>query len=508
MSEFFKQLITQLSAVWKKLSPQQKIITSALVGFTLFGLLSLVFWSRGGVTDTGFKKLYSELKVDEAAAITEKLQQGGYKYKIEDNGRSILVASKKVYEIRMVLAREGLPSARGIGYELFDKTNIGVTDFVQKLNAKRALEGELKRTIEGLDEVKSARIHIVIPEHTIFLENQKDPKASIVIKMIPGKKLTGEQVKGITHLVSSSIDGLKIDNVSIVDFDGHLLSNPYGNDETALVSSRNMELQANIENNMERKVNKLLVGILGPGKTTVQIAVDLDFDQIEKTMEKYDPESKVVRSEERSDENIKNAPDGDRQEERSLTNYEIDKSVEHLIREVGNIKRLTISVAVDGVYKTNDEGEETFEPLPAEELANIEDMVKNAIGYDLARGDQIAVACMKFGNDFLQREQEEMRKQEQIAMVFMIVKYVLVFIVAIMVIFFLRYFAKTLSEAMNPPIPQVDIGATEIEEPAEVPEDMRRSNELLDRVEMMTQQQPVNVAAVVREWLMESPKNK
>jgi len=503
MSDFFKQLIAQLSAVWQKLSTQQKIITASLVGFTMLGLLMLMIWSRGSATVSGYKKLYTDMDIEEVAVITERLDQAGYKYKLEEGGKTIFVESKKLYEIRMALAREGLPPSHGVGYELFDKTNIGVTDFVQKLNAKRALEGELQRTIEGLDEVKAARIHIAIPEHTIFLDRQKDPTASVVIKTTPGKTLAKQQIRGITHLVSSSVEGLKADNITIVDFNGRLLSNPYGDDETALASSRNLELQYNVEKTMENKVNSLLDGVLGPGKATVQVAVDLDFDQVQRTMEKYDPESRVVRSEERSDENIKNAPDGDQQQERSLTNYEIDKTVENIIHEVGNVKRLTISVAIDGKYKKGDDGEYVYEPRTAEELTNIEDIVKNAVGYDLARGDQIAVANMQFDNEFMRKQQEEMLRQEQWAFRLMIVKYVFAFLIAVMVIVLLRYLARTLAEAMNPPIPQVEIGAAEEELPVEVPDDIKRSNELLERVEMMTQQEPVNIAQIIREWLME-----
>lgn len=508
MAEFFKQLIAQLSAVWNKLSVTQKIITASLVGFTMLGLVFLMLWSSGTTTENGFKKLYSDLELEEASLITEKLEQGGYKYKLDQGGKTILVKAKQVYEVRMALARDGLPTSHGVGYEIFDKTNIGVTDFVQKLNARRALEGELQRTIEGLDEVKSARIHIVVPEPTIFLERQKDPTASVVIKMIPGREISKDQVRGITHLISSSVEGLKANNISIVDFEGRLLSNPYGDDETALASSRNMELQHNVERALERKIDKLMLNVLGPGKSTVQVAVDLDFDQVEKTMEKYDPESRVVRSEERSDENVKNAPDGDQQQERSLTNYEIDKTVEHLIQEIGNIKRLTISVAVDGRYKKDEEGKELYESRTTEELANIEDIVKNAVGYDLARGDQIVVASMKFDNEHMRQEQESIEKQEEWAFRMMIVKYAVAFIVGIMIILLIRYLAKTLAEAMNPPVPQVEIGAVEEEAPIEVPEGVRKSNELLERVELMTQQEPVNITAIIREWLLEPMAGK
>ena len=506
MSDFFKQLISQLSTVWQKLSLQQRVITSSILGLTVLGLLTLLVWSSNSTDTGGYKKLYSNLTLEDVSAITEKLSANGYKYKLENKGATILVDSKNLYEARMSLAREGLPATRGFGYEIFDKANIGVTDFVQKLNARRALEGELQRTIIGLTEVKSARVHIVIPKNTIYLENQKDPKATIVISPVAGKKLTKAQVNGITYLVSSSVDGLKNSNISIIDNHGKLLSNPYGDSETALASSRNMELQQNVEHKLKREAEELLGNILGPGKTTVQIAADLDFDQIEKTMEKYNPEGKVVRSEERSDENVKNAPDGDRQSERSLANYEIDKTVEHLIAEVGNVKRLTISVAVDGINEKDDEGKDVYKPRTAEEISNIEDIVKNAVGYDLTRGDRIFVANMRFENEFMRTEQEDMKREERNLQYMNWAKLALFGFVIIMVVVLLRSMAKTVAEAMNPPLPNIDIAKVEEEEPVEVPEDVRRSNELLERVELMTQQSPVNIANVIKDWLME-PSN-
>jgi flagellar M-ring protein FliF len=505
MSEFFKQVLTQLAAIWQRLSLQQKIVTTSLVAFTLLGMTGLIIWSQKSVSkESGFKTLYSNLEVDEAATVTEELQKAGYKYKMENDGRSIAVEAKQVYEIRMAMARQGLPRQNGIGYELFDKTNLGMTDYVMKLNSRRALEGELQRTIEGLEEVKSARVHIVIPEPTIFLDNQKDAKASVVLKCTSGRELTKEQIRGISYLVSSSVDGLKPEHISIVDYAGRLLSDPFGSDETALAGSRNMELQQNAEKYLENKANQMLTNVLGPSKAFVKIACDLDFDRVEKSLEQYDPESKTVRSEERIDENKKNAPDGDNQRERSLTNYEIDKTVQHVIAEVGNIKRLTISVALDGRYEKGDDGKMTYVARTPEEVQNIEDIIKNAVGYDLARGDQISVSSVKFDNEFLRQEQLDMRNQERWAFWMSIAKYVLGFLVAVLFILFLRSMAKTVAEAMNPPMPALEqLG---LEEPVieEVPEDMRRSSEILERVEMLTREEPVNIALIIKQWLGES----
>lgn len=505
MSEFFKQLITQVSTIWQKLSLQQKIISVSLVIFTILGMGGVLIWSQSGSkTDSGYKVLYSNIDVDEAAIITEHLQKSSYKYKLENNGRTISVESKQLYEIRMSLAREGLPKRSGIGYELFDKNNFGVTDYVQKLNSRRALEGEIQRTIEELDEVKSARVHIVIPEPTIFLDQKEDAKASVVVKCGSGRELTKDQIRGISYLVSSSVDGLKPQNISIVDFGGRLLSNPFGDNDEAFASSHNMELQQSVERYLENKANQFLVNVLGPSKAYVKVACNLDFDRVEQTMEKYDPESRVVRSEERIDENTKNAPDGDNQRERSLTNYEIDKTVQNIVQEIGNIKRLTISVALDGRYNIDEQGKSVYVARTSDEVQNIEDIVKNAVGYDLARGDQITVSSIQFDNEFLRKERSEMHSREKMEFWMSIAKYALIFLIAILFLLFLRYLAKIVSEAMNPPVPAFEQYGYE-EAVGEAAELVSHQSEILERVEMLTREEPVNIASIIRQWLSEKP---
>ena len=508
MSEFFKQLIAQLSAIWKRLSLQQKIVTTALVAFMLLGLIGLIVWAGGTAAGAkgemgGYKVLYSDLETGEAADMTEALSKANYKYKLENNGRTIMVDAKQLYEIRMALARDGLPRSHGVGYEIFDKTNFGMTDYVQKINARRALEGELQRTIEGLSEVKTARVHIVIPEPTIFLDKQLDAKASVFVKCNPGRELNKDQVRGITNLVSSSVDGLKPQNISVVDYEGKLLTSPFGDDQTAMASSHNMELQQNVEKYIETKANGILTNVLGPSKAYVKVSVNLDFDQVEKTIEKYDPESKVIRSEERVDETVKNAPDGDNQKERSLTNYEIDKTVQHIVQEVGNVKRMTVSVALDGKYQMGKDKKNTYVARTADEIQNIEDMVKNAVGYDLTRGDQITVSSVQFDNEFLRQEQIDMQSRDKIEFYLTIAKYVVGVIIVILLILFLRYLAKTIAEAMNPPVPALEQFGIEEEVPEEIPDDMRMTSEILERVEMLSREEPVNIAGIIRQWLSE-----
>jgi len=520
MSEFFKQLVIQLSALWQKLSFQQKLITSSLVALTLLGLVGLLFFAHtsggggggggGSKSSGGMKVLYSDLEVEEASQITEQLNKGGYKYKLENNGRNVLVNQKQLYEIRMALAREGLPRRRGIGYEIFDKTNLGVTNKVQDLNARRALEGELQRTIEDLDGVKAVRVHIVIPEHTIFLDQQKDAKASVVIRPMPGRELSKDNVRAITHLVSSSVDGLKPESVSIVDIEGKLLSSPYGGDETATASSRNSELQQSVERYLEKKANEMLAGVLGHSKSLIKIAADLDFDKVEKTIETFDPESRVIRSEERQDENTKNAPDGDHQRERSLTNYEIDKTVQRVVQEVGNVKRLTVSVAVDGKYETGADGKRAFVDRPANDMQKIEELVKNAVGYDLARGDQITVASLQFDNEFLRMEQDRLLDEEKRANRALIIKLILAVIAGIAFLLLIRSIARAVTEAMNPPVPVLEQLGLEnvIEEELPPSEDQLRAQAIMEKVELLTNEAPANIAAIIRQWLLEGVTEK
>jgi flagellar M-ring protein FliF len=512
MSEFFKQLIAQVTAIWQRLSVHQKIITVSLIGFTFLGLLSLMIWSQASpkASGGGFRTLYSDLDLEEAAAITEQLQKSNVKYKVEGEGRTILVENKKMYETRMLLARKGLPKSHGVGYEIFDKTNLGMTDFVQKVNMRRALEGELQRTIEGLEEVKSARVHIVLPEPTIFTDKEQPAKASVVVRTVPGKELTKEQIRGISYLLSSSVEGLKPENISVLDFEGKLLSSQFASDETALASSQNVELQHTVEKYLEGKAQQILEGVLGPGKANVRVTVDMDFDRAEKTIEKYDPESRVIRSEERDDENVKNAPTGDAQKEKTLTNYEIDKTIEHVVGEVGNIRRLSVSVAIDGKYEqaTDKTGKSSEKPAyiarTPQELMTIEDMVKSALGYDLARGDQISVISMQFDNEFIRSERTDLQKSDAWERRLAIAKYIAVFLIALIFILFLRSLARTVAEAMNPPAPKLEpLGVVE-EIPEVIPENVKKTSALLERVEMLTREEPVNIALIIRQWLGEA----
>jgi flagellar M-ring protein FliF len=509
MSEFFKQLILQVTTLWNKLSATQKIVLSSVTVISLVGLISLVFWTSGSSNSRkGMIPLYTNLEMEESSSIIGALKETGVKFSIENNGSTILVQEDKVYEARMQLASMGLPKTGRPGYEMFDKTSLGQTDFVQKLNFIRALEGELSRTVETLDGVVKARIHIVIPRPSLFTERQQEPTASVVLKLKPGVPLAADQVRGISHVVASAVEGLKSRYVTIMDVSGRLLSNPYGENEIAERSSHQMEIQHSVESYLENKVQTILEGVLGMNKAHTKIAVDLDFDQLEKNIETYNPESKVVRSEERSEEQTTNSPQGDNRKDNSISNYEIDKTVQHIVSAAGTLKRLSVSVAVDGAYQTDKDGKRTYIPRPGDELGKLEDLVKSAVGYSVTRNDQIVVTNVRFDNEYLNDQIREMDKEEKWQRYQTFAKYGLILLIVIFFILFVRYIARSIVEALNPPVPEYAHLVEEEAPPEAIPQNVQRTNEIMNRVEMLVKQEPLNVAQLLRTWLNEGRVQK
>jgi flagellar M-ring protein FliF len=506
MGDFFKQLLAQVSDVWQKLSMQQRVIITALTILMFVGLLWLAVWNGaagGGVggAPSGFRQLHSGLAVEDAAAIVDGLEAAGFRYRLTNNGTAILVEERNFYEARMALARQGVPSRQtGAGWEILDNRRFGDTDCELRLRSRRALEGELMRTIRSISEIEDVRLHLTIPETSLFLEERQPAKAAVAIRIRAGRTLNRSQIDGIAFLVASSVDGLAINNISIVDFEGRLLSRPVDENDPGMMGGRNMEMRQNVERSLKTRLEAMFANVLGHGRASVEVTADLDFNRVESTLERFDPESRVVRSEERIDMSVRNAPDGDRMNEVQRSNFEIDRTVERILHEVGTIRRLSVAVMVDNARRN---GEST--PRTVEEMANFETMVRNAIGFDLTRGDQVAVINVPFDNDMwaLFEEQTALTQQEEFWR--RIINYVALALIVIVVFVMLRSIAKSLGEAMNPPIPEVEIPNLEDveEEIMNIPPHVARSNELLEKVEIMTENDPQNVAKIIKDWLNE-----
>ena len=391
-------------AIWKNLSPGQRM----MVGGTVVAIIIAIIVGAWVISRAGYSVLYSGLAPEEAGQIVEKLEQRNIPYRLAGGGGTILVPSSKVYDARIELASEGYPRSGTVGFEIFDKTVFGMTEFLQKVNYRRALEGELAKTIMEMEEVEGVRVHIVVPEKSLFKEDQQPATASVVLRTNPARRLSRRHVEGIAYLVASAVEGLEPSRVTILDSNGILLSKGFFSGETQPGDA--LELKQQVEAYLENKAQTLLDGVLGPGKSVVRVAAELNLERIERSIQRYDPESAVVISEERSESSDGT---GGGTSETSVTNYEFDKTIETIAGEVGNIERLSVAVMVDGTYETVGEGENAttrFEPRSEEELAKIAGIVKSAVGFDETRNDYFEIASIAFDRSYLADEEKGMEK--------------------------------------------------------------------------------------------------
>lgn len=398
------ELQQQLTGLVGRLTLGQKMMIGFVTLAAIGGIILLVTL----VNAPTYSTLFNNLSPEDASKIVAKLKEKNVPYQLEDGGKSVLVPKQKVYEMRLALAGEGLPQSSVIGYEIFDRTNLGVSDFVQKVNYRRALEGELARTILTIEEVEAARVHLVVPEKVLFKEDEKPSTASVVLKLKSSKPLKAEVVQGIAHLVSSSVEGLESSNVTIVDSRGQLLSDVHKPNSVAALTTTQYEMQQRVEAYLGQKAQTLLESVVGNGNALVQVNAELDFRQVERTLEQYDPDKTVVRSEQISEEKSSSG-DSLRPSTRSntVTNYEVNKTVEHIVENIGNIKRLTVAALVNGVPTTvTRDGQKVTEiqPRPEPEMRQLTDLVRKAVGFNPVRNDEVSVTNLTFGTHLPEQE--------------------------------------------------------------------------------------------------------
>jgi len=400
------------------MSNAKKIVFVLILALSAVAIAGLYKWAN----KPSYQLLYSNLSQSDAASIVEELQKRNIPYRFEGSG-AIFAAQEKIYETRLDLASLGLPHGSGVGFELFDKTGLGMSEFVQNINYLRAMQGELARTIGWLSEVETARVHIVVPKKRLFQEEEEQARASVVLKVRQGGRLSKRQVQGIVHLVASSVAGLTPKSITVVDSSGKLLTEQYGDDEGVAATSSQIEYQNSLEQNIARRVEGMLEPVVGRGKVVAQVSAELDFRRVEMTEENFDPDGAVVRSEQKSKEKstgggvvagipgvASNTPGGQQggaqgspsqtQSQKQVLNYEINKVVKNIIEPSGVVKRVSVAVLVDGKYEAGGgqgDGEEAkYTPRTEEELKQFESIVKSAIGFREERGDHVEVINMPF----------------------------------------------------------------------------------------------------------------
>ena len=379
------------------LSPSRQLTILMVVAVTIASIWGLVYWAN----QADYKVLFSNLSTQDASGIVTKLQEKKIPYELSGSGNTISVPSDKVTEVRLEMASLGLPQGGGVGFEIFDQKNLGATEFEQQLNYRRALQGELARTISSLEEIEQCRVHLALPKDSLFVEEQKKPTASVTLKLKGGRTLRPDQVEGIGHLVASSVEGLNVADVMVVDSKGNILSRRQDDSRLGKMTASQVEYQNNVEKDMGNRIQTMLEKVVGQGKAVVRVAADLDFSVMEKTEEIYDPESPVIRSTQKQTE--KSTPPagatGSKSAEEKLdevVNYEINKTTNKTVMPVGEVQKLSIAVLVDGSYVKDKKGVEVYQPREKKELDSIEDLVRKSAGINASRGDQVVVSNMPF----------------------------------------------------------------------------------------------------------------
>ncbi|NPA94645.1 MAG: flagellar M-ring protein FliF [Thermodesulfobacteria bacterium] len=410
--------ISQLKKLYDDLSVRQKIVSAAVVVGVLAGFIALFLF----INTPTYKVLYTDLDQKDAGEIVQWLKKKGIPYKVAQGGSVIKVPEDKVYDVRLALASQGLPRGSGVGFELFDKTSLGTTDFVQQVNYQRALQGELEKTIARFPQVKTVRVHIAEPKESLFVGQRQEPSASVVLELKRGQELSQSQVQGIVHLVASAVPRLKKDNVTVVDTTGNVLFDSKMAVKDPLKAKANLRFtyRKRLESYFKHKIQTMLEDALGPKKAVVRVSAEVDFNQVKTNEDRYDPDMVAVRSEEKSEELDKPVNPGGipgvkggladklqgnvgqqgeenflRKKKKEISNYEISRVQREILGSVGTLKRLSVAVMVDGKY-VEEKGKTVYQPRSPEEIANLKQIVMAAMGYSEERGDEVSVVNVPF----------------------------------------------------------------------------------------------------------------
>lgn len=419
-----KALFEQIRNLYKRLNKKQKIVILATIVAIVSFISALIVWNsinnKAGVLYPGYAVLFEGVSPEDGALIIQQLQQDKIPYKIpKDN--TILIPQELVYEERMKLASNGIPKSSKVGFEIFDTQDFGATDFDQRIKYLRAIEGELARTIESLSPIQKATVHIAQPEKSVFVSEQTPPTASVVLAFKPAQTLTPKQISGIKNIVSSAIPNLTIENVEVVNEKGEPLSELDELGGARELAAAQLRYKSNFEQSLEEKIINILAPITGGKEGVVaKVTAEFDFAQKESTQEYYDPNN-VVRSEQNLEESREGAKpkeiggvpgvvsnigpvqgleneDAKEKYEKSqtTTNYEVSKTISNIKGEFATIRRLSAAVVVDGKYQKqlDNNGVEQLEyiALNQQEMEQITALVRQAIGYNQQRGDEVSVS--------------------------------------------------------------------------------------------------------------------
>ncbi len=532
---------------FSNLTQRQKLSAAAALAAAIALLVGVWLWSQ----EPDYAVLFSNLEERDGGAIVTALQAQNVPYRFSQGGNAILVPDGVVHDIRLRLAAEGLPRGGMVGFELLEGQKLGVSQFHEQVNYQRALEGELSRTIQSVASIGRARVHLAIPKQTAFLRNQQLPTASVMVNLLPGRSLNDAQVAGIVHLVASSVPQLATDQVSVVDQNGQLLTR--SPDRNPGLDPTQLQYVEEIERQYIDRIETILTPIVGSGNFRAQVMADVDFNRSEQTAETYKPNpspEQAIRSQQNNEtlsgdfgpqgvpgaltnqppvpatapitapaavgngngtDTIKNS------NRSSVVNYELDKTIQHVRRAVGQVRRLSVAVVLNHRTTTAANGRSETAPLSDEEVRKITDLIREAVGYTEARGDTLNVANSMFtiSPEEALPELPLWKDPEMIA----IAKEALRYLILLGVLAFVAFgvIRPLMRQIMPPPAAEAEEatgeereegteGEEEGEEGAEVtlsPEAAAAQSyeQKLARARQMAKDNPKMVANLVKEWL-------
>ena len=480
MNKNLTQLGQQLLGIWKQLGLNQRISVVLATAVVLIGLASMALWS----SRPDFALLYGKLDDGEASKIVAALDEAKVPYQVR--GGSIYVPSDKVYQVRMQMAGKGIPRGEGVGFEIFDKANFGISDFVQRANYTRAIQGELARTISQLDQVESARVMIVLPENRLMMDNARKPTASVFVRVRGNAQLPPAAVNSIRFLVANSVEGLQVNHVSVVDNLGNVLSENEESDSVAGLSNNQLTARRNFEQYLAKKAQGMLEQVMGAGQAVVRVSAELNWDTTTRTEEKYDPDGQVVRSSVINDENTESATAGNgggspgaaangsdtnaaaaapvnrSHTTKKVTNnqYEINKLTSNLVQAAGGIKRLSAAVFIAQRFEGKGTDRKAV-PRAPEELEKLRHIVQSALGLEesgeASRKDEITLEEMPFNDQPAMEWTQQLDQQEKRQFWFeMAQKGLLPALAAGVLILFWRLWQKTAKDEIPIVIPSTN----------------------------------------------------
>ncbi|MEO5925881.1 MAG: flagellar basal-body MS-ring/collar protein FliF [Bryobacteraceae bacterium] len=409
----------QLGQLWANLVPKQRILLIAAIVAVVGGLFALRSWN----SERGYEPLFSGMSPEDAGAVTAKLRESNTDYRLSDGGGTILVKSDRVAEMRLQLAAAGLPQTGRLGFEIFDQTNFGASEFTEQVNYHRAIEGELERSVMSLREVERARVHITMPKESLYLEARQPAKASILVKLRAGAQLSAQNIAAVTQLAASAVPGLQANQVTVLDTAGNLLNRPRpgGLEDTSQGSEAVLEYRKTIERDVQMKIAQTLEPLLGPDHFRVGVSADIDLSSGEQSEEIFDPNKSVMVASQTTQDmpapgspieagvpgtasNLPRATAAQASAGVSVTNYgrktenttfQTSRIVRHTKLGQGAVKKLSLSVLVDHSLRY-DQGKPVVEAPTPEKLMVIKDLVTAAIGIDTTRGDVLVVEAFPF----------------------------------------------------------------------------------------------------------------